>query len=234
MKLLEGKVAIVTGGGRGIGKAIAIELAKNGADIVVAARIMNEMKSTAKKIEDIGRKAFMVEIDVTKPNEIKNMIKETLKKFGKIDILVNNAGILHYGPFSEMTLKQIDETVDVNLTGLMHCTKEVIPVMIKQGSGLIINISSGAGKTGYADMAVYCATKFGVIGFTESLAGELEDENISVYAICPGSTQTKMWEQISSSLAAHVPQDVALEVIDLIKNMNRIPVGEAIDVRKHV
>lgn len=234
MKLLENKVAIVTGGGRGIGAAIAIELAKNGAKVALASPTPSELKETAGKIEVLGGEALAVKTDITKLKDIKNMFERTVKKFGKIDILVNNAGILEYGPFAENPDKRIDKVVQVNLLGLMHCTKEVIPYMKKQGDGLIINISSGAGKTGFADLAVYCATKFGVIGFTESLAAELEEDGVAVYAICPTSTQTRMWEQISDEKAAHVPEDVALEIIHLIKNMKRIPVGKAIDVRKHV
>lgn len=232
--LLDNKVAVVTGGGRGIGKAIAIEFARNGADIVIASRVVKEMNETAKEIRALGRKVLTVKTDVTKLSEIRNMVKKTLGEFGKIDILVNNAGILFHGPFDEIKDEQIDATVNVNLIGLMHVTKEVIPQMKKQGDGLIINISSVAGKEGYIDLAVYCATKFGVIGFTESIAGELENEGIGVYAICPTATQTKMWEQISDQRAAHVPEDVALEIMDLIKNRKKISPGSAINVRKHV
>ncbi len=232
--LLDNKVAVVTGGGRGIGKAIAIEFARNGADIVIASRVVKEMNETAKEIRALGRKVLTVKTDVTKLSEIRNMVKKTLGEFGKIDILVNNAGILFHGPFDEIKDAQIDATVNVNLIGLMHVTKEVIPQMKKHGDGLIINISSVAGKEGYIDLAVYCATKFGVIGFTESIAGELENEGIGVYAICPTATQTKMWEQISDQRAAHVPEDVALEIMDLIKNRKKISPGSAINVRKHV
>ncbi len=232
--LLDNKVAVVTGGGRGIGKAIAIEFARNGADIVIASRVVKEMNETAKEIRALGRKVLTVKTDVTKLSEIRNMVKKTLGEFGKIDILVNNAGILFHGPFDEIKDAQIDATVNVNLIGLMHVTKEVIPQMKKHGDGLIINISSVAGKEGYIDLAVYCATKFGVIGFTESIAGELENEGIGVYAICPTATQTKMWEQISDQPAAHVPEDVALEIMDLIKNRKKISPGSAINVRKHV
>jgi len=232
--LLDDKVAIVTGGGRGIGKAIAVELAKNGADIVIASRDKKEMNSAAKEITALGRKALTVKTDVTKLTNIKNMVKKTVKELGKIDILVNNAGILFHGPFEEIKHEQIDATVNVNLVGLMHVTREVISELKKQKEGLIINISSVAGKEGYVDLAVYSATKFGVIGFTESLAGELEDENIRVYAICPTATQTKMWEQISDQPAAHVPEDVALEIIHLIKNRKKIAPGSAINVKKHL
>ncbi len=234
MKILDGKVAVVTGGGRGIGAAIATEFAKNGAVVVLASPTLSELKETAGKIEASGGKALAVKTDITKLKDIKNMVKKTIREFGKIDILVNNAGILHYGPFADMPDRKIDMIVDVNLTGLMHCAKEAIPYMKKQRGGLIINISSAAGKSGFADLAVYCATKFGIIGFTESLAAELGEEGIAVYAICPTSTQTKMWKQISDEKAAHVPEDVALEIMDLIKNIKKIPAGKAIDVRKHV
>ena len=232
--LLDNKVAVITGGGRGIGKAIALELAKNGADIVIASRDKKEIDSAAKEITALGRKALTVKTDVTKLTDIKNMVKKTVKELGKIDILVNNAGILFHGPFEDIKHEQIDATVDVNLLGTMHVTREVIPELKKQKEGLIINISSVAGKEGYVDLAVYSATKFGVIGFTESIAGELENENIRVYAICPTATQTKMWEQISDQPAAHVPGDVALEIIHLIKNRKKIHPGSAINVKKRV
>jgi len=233
MKLLDGKVAVVTGSGRGIGAAIALEFARNGAKVVVTGRDAHELEETAERIKEAGGEALVVEADVTKLKDIRGMLDKTVKKFGKTDILVNNAGILHHGPFADMPDDMIDAIVNVNLVGLMHCTKEVIPHMRKNGSGLIINISSVAGKQGFADIAVYCATKFGVIGFTESLAQELEKDGIAVYAICPTSTQTKMWKQISDQPAAHVPEDVALEIMNLIKNRKKIPTGKAINVRKH-
>lgn len=231
-KILKGKVAVVTGGGRGIGRAIAIELAKNGANIVIAARKMNEMKSAAKEIMGFGNEVLIVKTDVTERKDIKNMVQKTLKKFGRLDILVNNAGILYNGPFSEMKPGMIGAIVNVNLIGAMHCTKEALPAIKK--NGLIINISSIAGKDGYPDLAVYSATKFGLIGFTESLAGELEGKGIGVYAICPKATQTKMWKQISNEEADHVPEDVAVEVMNLIKRRKKITPGKAINVRKHV
>lgn len=235
MKLLDGKIALVTGGGRGIGEAIAIEFATNGAKVAIASRSLEELNGAKKKIEKIGGECLVVRADITSRKDITDMFEKTVKKFGKIDILVNNAGVLFdYGPFMEMKDKNIDKMVGINLLGTIHCTKEVVPHMKRNGSGLIVNISSVAGKHGFADLAVYCATKFGVIGFTESLAQELEDEKIAVYAICPAATQTKMWEQISDKKAEHVPEDVALEIMDLIKNMKKIPGGKAIDVRKHV
>ena len=235
MKLLEEKVAVITGGGRGIGEAIAIEFATNGAKVAISSRTLSELKETKEKIEKIGGECLVVQADITNLKDIKKMFEKTEKKFGKIDILVNNAGVLFdYGPFTEMKDEHIDTTINVNIKGTIHCTKEVLPYMKKNGSGLVINISSVAGKHGFAELAVYCATKFGVIGFTESLAQELEDEKIAVYAICPAATQTKMWEQISDKKAEHAPEDVALEIMDLIKNMKKIPVGKAIDVRKHV
>ncbi|NYZ77352.1 SDR family oxidoreductase [Candidatus Micrarchaeota archaeon] len=235
MKLLDGKVAIVTGGGRGIGAAIAMEFAKNGAKVVLAGRVPAELEETAKKIKAAGGEALAAHADVTKLKDIRDMLGKTSKAFGKIDILVNNAGVLlDYGPFADMKDENMQKTVDVNLLGTMHCTKEAIPYLKKNRSGLIINISSVAGKSGYPNLAVYSATKFGIIGFTESLAQELEKDRIAVYAICPTGTQTKMFEQISTAKAEHVPEDVALEIMDLIKNMKKIPTGKAIDVGKHV
>lgn len=234
MGFLDGKTAVITGGGRGIGRAIALQLAKNGADIVIAARNRSELDNTAGEATALGRNVLVVRTDVTKDADRKNLVSSALDEFGRIDIFINNAGVAWADDFF-LGRKEIDTTIDVNLRGLIYCTKEVLPVMKKQKGGIIINISSIAGKHGYPDLPVYCATKFGVIGFTEAIAQAVQKDGILVYAVCPTSTQTKMWEHIAGKEpAAHVPEDVALEVVDLLRNAKKIKPGSAIDVRKHL
>jgi len=228
-------VAVITGSGRGIGKAIAIELAKNKYDIVLNSRTKKELQKTEDEIKEIGRKTLVIEGDVTDYDLRKSIIRRTIKKFHRIDVLVNNAGIAWGGDFKDNSGKQIDAMVDINLKALMHLTKDVLPVMLRQKSGIIINISSVAGKIAHGGLAVYCGTKFGVIGFTEAIAEELKGKGIRAYAICPTGTESKMWKKLHPGYeAAHAPEDVAIEIRNLIKNPRKVPTGSAINVRKHV
>jgi len=216
--------AVVTGGNRGIGLAIARKLADKGIDLILVGKNRKTLESVKKELsEKVDVSVFAC--DVGNDKEIKRLFKN--KKIKGFDILVNNAGVAYYEPLSEMDERKIDEIIDVNLRGLIKFTKAAIPKMKK---GIIINISSGAGKTGYSNFAVYCATKFGVIGFTESLAGELD--NIKVFAVCPGGTQTDMWESLfPGEHASYRPEDVADTVMHVIENSKRIRPGAAIDVR---
>lgn len=214
--------ALITGGNRGIGLAIARKFAEKGIDLILIGRNSKTLDSAKKELS--GKVDVSVfKCDVSDDKEIKKLFK----KINGFDILVNNAGVAYYESLSEMDEKKIDETIDVNLRGLIKFTKHALKKMRK---GIIINISSGAGKSGYADMAVYCATKFGVIGFTESLAGELN--NIKVFAVCPGGTQTDMWKSMfPGQRAAYQPGDVADTVMHVIENSSKIMPGTAVDVR---
>lgn len=224
-------LALVTGGNRGIGLAIARCLADEGMDLVLVGRNSKTLESAKGELEELGVKVWPIVCDLSDDSQIK-MLAGQVAKIGNIDILVNNAGVAYYRNLDENSGEEIDRMIDVNLRGLIKATKELIPLM---EGGLIINISSGAGKTGYPGLAVYCSTKFAVIGFTEALAGELESRGIRAYAVCPGDTQTDMWDALfPGTRATYEPDDVALEVLHLIKNNKRIRPGKAIDVRKHV
>jgi 3-oxoacyl-[acyl-carrier protein] reductase len=189
------------------------------------------LDSAKEELEEVGVKAWPIACDVSDDSQVKNLAEE-VSKIGKLDILINNAGVAYYKNLDENTEEEIDKMIDVNLRGLIKTTKELIPLMNK---GLLINISSGAGKQGFPGLAVYCATKFAVIGFTEALAGELEGKGIRAYTVCPGDTQTDMWDGLFGGTPANYqPEDVAIEVIDLIKNNKDVQPGEAIDVQKHV
>lgn len=206
---LEGKVAIVTGGGRGIGRGIALTLAKEGANIAIVetdtldsnfnqystkdVKGYQEAEKVADDIRTLGRKAIAIKADVTKWNEVQSMVKKTLDEFGKIDILVNAAGVISISSVENMEEEAWDLVMKVNAKGQFLCCKAVIPIMKEQGGGKIINVSSAAGKMGSPGLAHYCASKFASIGFTNSLAKELAHDNITVNAICPGIVETAMW-----------------------------------------
>src|SRR4030042_13594 len=187
----DGRVAIVTGGGYGIGKAIALALAREGADVTVAARTEPALKAVAREIEGIGRKSLVIVTDLLQPDAPAAIVEKTLKKFGKIDILVNNSGAEGpIKPVAEMDLKGWDDLLKVNLTGAMLCSRYVLEKsMIPHQSGVIINLSSASGRRGYATRSAYCSSKFAIIGFTQSLASEVGKYGIRVNAIAPGPVE---------------------------------------------
>ena len=188
---LTGKVAIVTGSGRGLGKAMALALGYAGADLVVTARTGVEIEETAQEIEKKGRKTLVVQTDITDPKQVDHLIHQTIERFGKVDILVNNAGIAIVKSFQEMSLEEWRRTLDTNLTSLFLCCQAVGPYMIQQKRGKIINITSIDGAAGKANFVAYCASKGGVIQFTRALAVEWAKFNIQVNAIGPGAFYTK-------------------------------------------
>jgi NAD(P)-dependent dehydrogenase (short-subunit alcohol dehydrogenase family) len=193
---LENKVAIITGGGRGIGRGIALALARNGAHIVIGDIQPETAQQVAQNITELGRQSLVFEVDVTSNREVNTLVDGTIKEFGKINILVNNAGVIKRQLVSDMKEATWDEIIAVNLKGTYICSKAVIPYLIPQKEGKIINISSIAGKRGSFGLSAYCASKFGVIGFTQSLALELAQHNITVNAICPGIIETYMWTDV--------------------------------------
>ncbi|MBN1169807.1 SDR family oxidoreductase [Candidatus Micrarchaeota archaeon] len=212
--------ALITGGGRGIGLAIARKFAENGIDLIIIGRNAKTLETARKELgKKVNVQSFVCDVSDD------SQIKELMEKADGFDILVNNAGVLGYREFADSPAEEIDYMLDINLRGLMMFTKAAIPKMKK---GVIINIASGAGKSGYPKMAVYCATKFGVIGFTESLAMELKD--IKVFSVCPSDTQTEMWSSRFERPATYQPEDVAGVVWKVFENADTIRPGSAIDV----
>jgi NAD(P)-dependent dehydrogenase (short-subunit alcohol dehydrogenase family) len=189
------RIALVTGGGSGIGEGICIRFAEEGAHIAVAdirEEIANEV---TKKIRTLGRDSIALKIDVSQRLEVEKTVEKIINYFGRIDILVNSAGISNIIPFIETTDEIWDNTISINLRGTFLCCQVVIQQMLKQGKGKIINLSSQSGKRGTSWSAAYCASKAGIIGLTQSIATEFAPNRININAICPGIVFTPMWDK---------------------------------------
>ncbi len=193
--LLEGKTAIITGAGRGIGRAIALSYAEQGCAVVLAARTKTELEETSSRVLDQGQQALAVVCDVSDPEAVDRMVKAAMGQFGTVDILVNNAGYACFKPFWELSLEEWQRTLDVNLTGTYLCTRAVLPDMMERRAGRIINISSVSGLRPIPEQTAYCAAKHGVNGLTTTLALELREYGIFVHAICPGGVTTRLSEE---------------------------------------
>jgi 3-oxoacyl-[acyl-carrier protein] reductase len=209
MSKLKGKVALVTGAAQGIGKAIAVALAKEGADIVISDVNMELAGATAAEIGATGVKTIALKMNVADHDEVEKAIKEAAAQMGRLDILVNNAGITRDTLLIRMKPEDWKAVVDINLTGVFNCTKAASTLMMKQRYGKIINIASIVGEMGNAGQANYSASKGGVIAFTKSVARELASRNVYVNAIAPGFIQTAMTEKLSeevkNAMLAQVP-----------------------------
>jgi 3-oxoacyl-[acyl-carrier protein] reductase len=196
--MLTGKTAVVTGGSRGIGRSIALELAKKGANVVVNyAGSESKAQAVVEEIEQLGVKAFKVQADVADENQVKDMIGAAIEKFGSVDILVNNAGITRDNLLMRMKESEFDQVINTNLKGVFVCTKAVTRQMMKQRCGRIINVASIVGVSGNPGQANYVAAKAGVIGLTKTTAKELASRNILVNAVAPGFISTDMTDELT-------------------------------------
>lgn len=200
---LKDKVAIVTGGGSGIGKAISLAFTDEGAAVVVAARNLSRLEEVAREIKSKGGKAKIIQTDIAELKQVQRMVKHTIDEYGKIDILVNNAAAYSFNNADvvDMNLDNWYNTLNVNITGTMLCAREVIRTMIPRRSGNIINISSVAGLSGHPTESPYCVSKWGIIGFTEVLAIEAGKHSIRVNCISPGATRSEEFEEMVKGLA---------------------------------
>lgn len=240
--MLEGKIALVTGASRGIGRAIALDLAANGAKVAVNyAGSEAKAKETVEEITAKGGEAFALQADVSDSNSVTNMIKEVLERFGRIDILVNNAGITRDNLLMRMKEEEWDDVLNTNLKGVFLCTKAVTRQMMKQRIGRIINIASIVGVSGNPGQANYVAAKAGVIGLTKSAAKELASRNITVNAVAPGFITTDMTDKLEDSLKEEMlkqiplgklgePSDVAHLVTFLASEKSRYLTGQTFHV----
>jgi acetoacetyl-CoA reductase len=206
---LLGRVAIVTGSSRGIGASIAEELAKAGAHVVINyVRGADAAAGVVARIEATGGNASSEGGDVSKVDDVMAMLGRVRERFGRVDVLVNNAGILRDRTFKKMTIQDWNEVISTNLTSVMNCCHVAVPMMIENGWGRIVNISSFVGQMGNFGQANYSAAKAGIIGFTKTLAIELARNNITVNAVCPGFVETEMWRS--------VPPNIQEKILDRI------------------
>ena len=239
---LVGKVALVTGGSRGIGRAIALKLAENGADVASNyagnTAAAEEVKAA---IEQMGRKALLIQCSVADTDGVQAMVNQVVKELGRLDILVNNAGITRDGLLMRMKEADWDDVMNTNLKGVYNCSKAVMRTMMKQKSGRIVNMASVVGEMGNAGQANYAAAKAGVIGFTKSLAKEVASRGITVNAIAPGFIATDMTRVLSDDQKAEMartiplgragqPEDVANAVLFLASEGAAYITGQVLNV----
>jgi len=223
---LKDKVAIVTGGGSGIGKAISERFAAEGATVVIAARNMDRLEEAAKELNSKGGKVKAIKTDISDYEQIKQMVSQTVKEFKKIDILVNNAAAMG-SPFAhvvDMDIEYWNKAFEINLTGTMLVSREVLKTMIPRKSGSIINISSVGGMSGIAGKSPYSVSKWGIIGFTETLAIEAGEHNIRVNTISPAATHSKEFEDNVGRISKqkNIPFDVLWDKIVSNNALRRI------------
>jgi 3-oxoacyl-[acyl-carrier protein] reductase len=238
---LQGRVSVVTGGARGIGREIALLFAREGSDIVLVDVNADALESTRKEVESLGRACLTAITDVTKGAEVDSLIQKTLDKFKKIDILVNNAGITRDGLLVRMSEADWDLVLSVNLKGAFNCTKSVSKVMMKQRDGRIVNMASIIGIMGNAGQANYAASKGGLIAFTKTVAKELASRNVRANAIAPGFIQTdmtaKLSEEVKGEMLKHIPlgklgtpADVANLALFLVSDDSAYITGQVVQV----
>lgn len=240
--MLDGKSAIVTGASRGIGRAIALELAKQGANVAVNyAGSVEKAQQVVHELQELGVKAFKIQADVSNETEVKAMMKEVVSTFGSIDILVNNAGITRDNLLMRMKEEEFDQVINTNLKGVFVCTKAVTRQMMKQRSGRIINVASIVGVSGNPGQANYTAAKAGVIGLTKTTAKELASRNILVNAVAPGYIATDMTDALNDEQKKAVfdliplgklgqPEDVAKVVRFLASDDANYLTGQTIHI----
>jgi len=229
--------ALVTGSGRGIGKETAVLLAAKGLNVIVCSRTQTEIDNVLREIKSLeGGKAMGKRCDVSIASDVNNLVEEVLKKYGRIDVLINNAGISYVKKLIDTTEKEWDQTFDINLKGPFLLCKASVPHMMKNNLGVIINVSSGAGKVGFEDISAYCASKFGLMGLTESLTWEVANYNIRVMTICPGEVATKMQENVDSSYYQSnkdnmiQPKTVAEKIVEMVFDDNKYRNGISVDL----
>jgi len=209
---LKNKKAIITGGGRGLGKATAIAFAKEGIDVAITGRNEKVLKETVTELEGLGVKAIYSVFDIGIYEEVTSGIKSIIETMGGVDILVNNAGIAAFGSFNEMEVSQWSQIIQTNVMGMYYVTKEVLPYLISQNEGEIFNVSSTAGLNGNANISAYSASKFAVIGMSESLMKEVRKHNIRVCTLTPSTIATDM--SIELGIANKDSQDTVIQPED--------------------
>ena len=229
--------AIITGSTKGIGKSTAIVLARNGFNVVICSRNQKQVEQTVNEINLLANNkglAIGYKCDTSKSSDVEYLVKLAIDKFRKIDVLINNAGIAFYKNMIDTAFDEWSNTININLNGCFLFCKYVLPTMIKNNVGTIINISSGAGKVGFPKLSAYCASKFGIMGFSESISKEVVSTNIRVMVLCPGEINTNMLKDIvnagfqlsSAKENLYQPEDVANKIFEMIKEHNTYKNGQ--------
>lgn len=239
---LENKVAVITGGAQGIGRTVAVGMARDGARVVIADLQGEKTKSVARELQTLGAEAIAVEVDVASEASVKKLAEQTFNRFGRVDILVNDAGVYLKSPVVAKSEEDWDKTININLGGNFLCVRAFVPAMRKQKSGRIISLASSIANTGAREFADYAASKAGIIGFVKALARELGPDGITVNAICPGSANTSMprshrsEEDVMARLRAtplgHVlePEDIAGSILFLASDAAAYITGQAYNI----
>ncbi len=238
---LSGRIALITGAGQGIGKAIALKLASYGADVAVVDVNLEKAQETAREAQTMGRKAIAMKVDVSNLKETEEMAEKVFKELEGIHILVNNAGITKDGLILRMTEEDWDKVIDVNLKGAFNCSKSVLKYMSKMRWGRIVNIASVVGVMGNAGQANYAASKAGLIGLTKSIAREFAGRNITCNAVAPGFIETAMTGALSDKVKEDLlkqiplgrfggPNDVAMGVLFLSSNASSYITGQVLNI----
>ncbi|HEX9678982.1 SDR family oxidoreductase [Nitrososphaera sp.] len=226
--------AIVTGSGRGIGKESAIMLAKKGMNVAVCSRTQSEIDAVADEIRNLHAGVLGMRCDVGIASDADKFVKNTVEQFGEVNVLVNNAGVVILKQLADTTEQEWDETINSNLKGAFLCSRAVLPYMLQRNSGVIVNVSSGAGKSGFENLSAYCASKFGMMGLTESLAWEVASSRIRVMAICPGDVDTVMQDIDPAYHKANKekmlkPEQVAAKIVEMIFD-SKYRNGQSVDI----
>jgi 3-oxoacyl-[acyl-carrier protein] reductase len=237
---MQNKTAIITGSGRGIGKETAIQLADNVRNLVVCSRTQHEIDSVVKEIENVNNQVNVLGsiCDVSISSQVNSLVQSAADKFGSetIDILVNNAGVAFDKKLLDTSEDEWDQTIDANLKGAFLFTKAVLPYMIQGNYGVIVNVNSGAGKTGFSDLSSYCASKFGLAGLAESLALEVDSYDIRVMTIFLGQVATRMWQDYDYNYYEKnkdkmlSPQKVAAKIVEMILDIKNYKNGDSIEM----
>lgn len=234
--VLKGKVALITGSVRGIGKAISLCFAKAGADVVInyiSDKSEVEAKNLVEELKQMGVKALAIKADISKSEEAKGLITEAIKHFGKLDILVNNAGITKDMLLLRMSEQEFDKVIEVNLKGIFNCTKEASRAMLKAG-GSIINMTSVVGINGNAGQSNYAASKAGVIGFTKSVAKEFAGKKLRVNAIAPGFIETDMTHVLADKVKEDVMRNIPMKRFGASDEVAKVALFLASDLSSYV
>ncbi len=222
--------ALITGASRGIGRAVALAFAKQGIPVALVARSHSDLQAVQRQVEELGGRAKVYPIDLSELPELPQRLQSLLADFGPCDVLVNNAGMAHVGPLATLSLSDWQRVIDLNLTAAFLCAQAVLPGMRRQGFGTIVNVVSIAGKRAFPEWGAYCASKFGLMGFSQALAEEERQHGIRVTTLCPGAVDTPLWD--TDTVTVHFDRSKMLSpewVAEVIAYIVRLPVGAVIE-----